>query len=80
MYYTPEYIVRYIVEATVGKRITGKTPSQIALRWLIENPLVLPIPGAKNSKQAMNNAGALTFHLTPVEIEALNQATLAWRT
>jgi len=63
----------------IGDRYS-KTPSQIALRWLIENPLVLPIPGAKNSKQAMNNAGALTFHLTPVEIEALNQATLAWRT
>lgn len=47
----------------IGDRYS-KTPSQVALRWLIENPLVLPIPGAKNSKQAMNNAGALTFRLT----------------
>ncbi len=30
VYYTPEYIVRYIVENTVGKLITGKTPTQIA--------------------------------------------------
>ena len=30
VYYTPEYIVRYIVENTVGKLIDGKTPSQIA--------------------------------------------------
>jgi len=30
VYYTPEYIVRYIVENTVGKLITGKTPEQIA--------------------------------------------------
>ncbi|MGO8701431.1 MAG: class I SAM-dependent DNA methyltransferase [Limisphaerales bacterium] len=30
VYYTPEYIVRYIVENTVGKLIEGKTPSQIA--------------------------------------------------
>ena len=57
----------------------SKTPSQVALRWLVENPLVLTIPGAKNSKQAADNAGALAFSLTPAEIEALNQATLAWR-
>ena len=62
----------------IGERYS-KTPSQVALRWLVENPLVLPIPGAKNGKQAINNAGALTFRLTPTEIEALNQATLAWR-
>jgi type I restriction-modification system DNA methylase subunit len=30
VYYTPEYIVRYIVENTVGKLIAGKTPVQIA--------------------------------------------------
>ena len=30
VYYTPEYIVRYIVETTVGKLIAGKTPDQIA--------------------------------------------------
>ncbi|MEI7733026.1 MAG: N-6 DNA methylase [Verrucomicrobiota bacterium] len=30
VYYTPEYIVRYIVDNTVGKLIEGKTPSQIA--------------------------------------------------
>jgi aryl-alcohol dehydrogenase-like predicted oxidoreductase len=57
----------------------GKTPAQVALRWLIENESVLPIPGAKNGKQASDNAGALSFALTPAEIEALNQATMAWR-
>jgi len=30
VYYTPEYIVRYIVENTVGKLVAGKTPDQIA--------------------------------------------------
>jgi type I restriction-modification system DNA methylase subunit len=29
VYYTPEYIVRYIVAQTVGKLITGKTPDEI---------------------------------------------------
>lgn len=30
VYYTPKYIVDYIVESTVGKQIQGKTPRQIA--------------------------------------------------
>jgi type I restriction-modification system DNA methylase subunit len=30
VYYTPEFIVRYIVDNTVGKLIEGKTPSHIA--------------------------------------------------
>ncbi len=30
VYYTPEYIVRYIVKETVGKLIDGKTPEEIA--------------------------------------------------
>jgi aryl-alcohol dehydrogenase-like predicted oxidoreductase len=62
----------------IGERY-ARSPAQVALRWLIENEQVLPIPGAKNGKQATENAGALSFCLTPAEIEALNQATLAWR-
>ncbi|OGO32814.1 MAG: hypothetical protein A2Z16_03825 [Chloroflexi bacterium RBG_16_54_18] len=57
----------------------GKSPIQVALRWLIENELVLPIPGAKNSRQAQENAGALSFSLTGDEIESLDQASLAWK-
>jgi aryl-alcohol dehydrogenase-like predicted oxidoreductase len=62
----------------IGERYS-KTPSQVALRWLIENPVVLPIPGAKNGSQAMANAEALKFSLTADEVEALSQAALAWR-
>jgi len=62
----------------IGDRYS-KTPSQVALRWLIENPIVLPIPGAKNGKQATENVGTLSFSLTPEEVEMLSGATLAWR-
>ena len=62
----------------IGERY-AKSPAQVALRWLIENENVLPIPGAKNGKQAAENTGALSFSLTPAEIEALSQATTAWR-
>jgi len=62
----------------IGQRYS-KTPSQVALRWLIENPVVLPIPGAKNGKQALDNAAALSFSLTAEEVDALGRTTLAWR-
>jgi aryl-alcohol dehydrogenase-like predicted oxidoreductase len=62
----------------IGDKHT-KTPSQVALRWLIENPTVLPIPGAKNGRQAAANAGALTFSLTADEVEVLDSATRPWR-
>ena len=58
----------------------GKTPGQVALRWLLEQEAVVPIPGAKNADQAAHNAGALSFSLSPDEIGYLNEATEAWRT
>jgi diketogulonate reductase-like aldo/keto reductase len=51
----------------------------VALRWLIEQEGILPIPGAKDEKQAASNAGALSFSLVDAEIEALDRATTAWR-
>jgi aryl-alcohol dehydrogenase-like predicted oxidoreductase len=62
----------------IGDRY-GKTPGQVALRWLLEQENVVPIPGAKNAEQATHNAGALSFTLTREEIEYLNEATQAWR-
>jgi aryl-alcohol dehydrogenase-like predicted oxidoreductase len=73
---TLEPVVNLLRE--IGERY-AKSPAQVALRWLIENEQVLPIPGAKNGRQAADNAGALTFRLTPAEIDALDQATRAWR-
>jgi aryl-alcohol dehydrogenase-like predicted oxidoreductase len=70
-------VVRLLTE--IGDRYS-KTPSQVALRWLIENPIVLPIPGAKNGRQAAGNAEALTFSLTADEVAALDDITLSWRT
>jgi len=52
-----------------------KEPSQVALRWLIQHPGVLPIPGSKTGRQAAVNAGALSFELSEEEMARLNQAT-----
>jgi aryl-alcohol dehydrogenase-like predicted oxidoreductase len=61
---------------SIGDRY-GKTPGQVALRWLMEQENVVPIPGARNADQARHNAGALSFTLTPVEIGYLSEATEA---
>ena len=62
----------------IGDRY-GKTPGQVALRWLLEQDNVVPIPGAKNAAQVTHNAGALSFSLAPTEIAYLSEATKAWR-
>ncbi len=51
----------------------GKTPAQIALRWLIEKKGVVAIPGAKNKKQAEDNAGALGWNMDKNIIEKLDE-------
>jgi aryl-alcohol dehydrogenase-like predicted oxidoreductase len=53
-----------------------RSPSQVALRWLIEKGTV-PIPGAKNGAQAAQNAGALGWRLDPADITALDAVALA---
>jgi aryl-alcohol dehydrogenase-like predicted oxidoreductase len=62
----------------IGER-HSKTPAQVALRWLLQQENVLPIPGAKNGRQAASNAEALSFTLAQAEIEALDRAATAWR-
>lgn len=52
----------------------NKTPSQVAINWCIAQG-TLPIPGAKNERQARENAEALGWSLTADEVTALNELT-----
>ncbi|MGB3635431.1 MAG: aldo/keto reductase, partial [Rubrobacteraceae bacterium] len=56
-----------------------KEPAQVALNWLVTRRQVLPIPGAKNERQARQNAGALGWEMADEEAEKLELATLGWR-
>lgn len=50
------------------------TIPQVALNWLIaSNPLVIPIPGEKNARQAKSNAATLNWKLTPEEFECISR-------
>ncbi|MSP12314.1 MAG: aldo/keto reductase [Chloroflexi bacterium] len=63
----------------IGQAHTGKTPAQVALNWLMAQPGVIPIPGAKNGRQAAENAGALGWSLSLDECATLDKAAERWK-
>ncbi|MEZ4670752.1 MAG: aldo/keto reductase [Anaerolineae bacterium] len=51
----------------------GKTPSQVALNWLLQKPdVTAPIFGARTSAQLADNLGAVDWSLTPDEVAELD--------
>jgi aryl-alcohol dehydrogenase-like predicted oxidoreductase len=58
----------------IGQDHGGKSNSQVALNWVICKG-ALPIPGAKNADQALENAGALGWRLTDDEVAKLDEIT-----
>ncbi len=59
----------------IGQAHGGKTPAQVALNWVLCKGAVA-IPGAKNARQAQDNAGALGWRLTPDEVATLDALSL----
>jgi aryl-alcohol dehydrogenase-like predicted oxidoreductase len=53
-----------------------RTPSQVALAWIIAKGAV-PIPGAKNRQQAEDNAGALGWRMDEAELAELDAVALS---
>lgn len=51
----------------------GKTPAQIALNWMIKDPLIYPIPGAKTLEQVAENAGAVEWSLSDEDWAGLDR-------
>ena len=58
----------------IGEAHDGKTPAQVALNWTICKGTV-PIPGAKNARQARDNAGAEAWRLSEADVAALDVAS-----
>jgi aryl-alcohol dehydrogenase-like predicted oxidoreductase len=58
----------------IGQDWGGKSPAQIAINWCICKG-TLPIPGAKNVRQAEMNAGGAGWRLTPEQVKALDDAS-----
>lgn len=58
----------------IGKKY-NKTIAQVALNWLIsqDEVNVVPIPGVRSIKQAIDNAGALNFTISKEERKLINE-------
>ncbi len=73
-----EYLARVqpLVELLrrIGAAHGGKTPAQVSLNWLICKGAI-PIPGAKNARQAGENAGAVGWRLSDPEVAELDTAS-----
>jgi len=55
----------------------GRTPSQVSLRWLMQQKVVtIPIFSARTVEQVKENLGCLDFTLTDEQMEALDKASL----
>jgi myo-inositol catabolism protein IolS len=52
-----------------------KTPTQVALNWLVGKENVIAIPGAKRPKDVAENAGATDWRLTNAELDSLERVT-----
>jgi aryl-alcohol dehydrogenase-like predicted oxidoreductase len=58
--------------ARIGNEHNGKTTAQVAINWVIQKG-ALPIPGAKNARQAGQNLGAVGWQLTHDEMLLLEE-------
>ncbi len=56
----------------IGQDHGGKSNAQVALNWLICKE-TLPIPGAKNAAQSLQNAGALGWRLSEDQVAKLDE-------
>jgi aryl-alcohol dehydrogenase-like predicted oxidoreductase len=57
----------------IGEAHGGRSPAQVALNWLLCQPGVVPLAGARTAVQARENAGALGWRLTPEAVERLDR-------
>jgi len=56
----------------IGTKYDHKTPSQVALNWVISKEAI-PIVGAKNKRQAEENCGCLGWKLSASDMETLDR-------
>lgn len=74
--YTPRFLEKIQpllnLMQEIGQGRGDRTPTQVALNWAIAKGTV-PIPGAKNTHQIMDNIETLDWQITPEEVSALDK-------
>jgi aryl-alcohol dehydrogenase-like predicted oxidoreductase len=70
----PEKLERLFVAMEEVAQAHNATLAQTALNWLLaSDPLILPIPGAKNTRQATSNVATLKWTMSKQEFTQLAQ-------
>lgn len=59
--------------------VNRRTVTQVSLNWLIKNPLVIAIPGAKRSQQVNENVGGAGWRLNEADIMEIDRLTRDFR-
>ncbi len=71
-----EYVWSVVEAVRKVAQDTGKSPSQVALNWLISRKGVTsPIIGVRNISQLEENLGATGWHLSSEQMDALDKAS-----
>ena len=74
--YSREYLATlqpmFNAMARIGNEHEGKTKAQVALNWVVQKQ-ALPIPGAKDARQADQNLGAVGWQLSDDEMLMLDE-------
>jgi aryl-alcohol dehydrogenase-like predicted oxidoreductase len=77
---TPEQLAALRRTLEEVARAHGGTATQAALNWLLQrDEHVIAIPGATSAKHARENAGTLSWSLTPEEFAAIDQKSAPWK-
>lgn len=77
-YFTDESIRKtnaFLSEIQPLAKEKGATLAQLVLKWTLERPgITIALAGARNEKQAVENAGAVHLNLSGDEMESINTA------
>ena len=69
-----EAVQPVLAELDAAARAHGRTMAQAALAWLLKDPNVVVIPGAKNLAQLEENVGGADWQLTAAELDRIEAA------
>jgi aryl-alcohol dehydrogenase-like predicted oxidoreductase len=76
MPYLTERNLTIAAEVVAVAEQTGRSPSQVALRWLLQRPLpCIPIIGGRNVKQIEDNLSCTDFSLSADQMNRLDQVS-----
>jgi aryl-alcohol dehydrogenase-like predicted oxidoreductase len=75
-YFDEERLFRILDAIDIVTAQTGKTTSQVALNWLLQQPTVANvIIGARDADQLLQNIGAVGWTMTDAQLQALDLAS-----